>query len=156
MIPLELLFENEYNEEFDNYEEIFLDLATFTLNYLNRKDHYSLEVDLVNQEEIHEVNREYRHIDRPTDVISFAFLDKVDGEVQIQGDVLTLLGEILISVDQAKIQAQEYGHSLHRELCFLFVHGLLHLLGYDHQTKEQEEEMFGLQEKILSEKGIHR
>lgn len=153
---LELLFENDYDESFDHYEDVFIDLASYTFSLLKIKDHYSLEVDFVNQEEIHRINKEYRNIDRPTDVISFAFLDKVEGEVSIQGDVLQMLGEIIISIDQAKMQAEEYGHSLHREICFLFVHGLLHLLGYDHQNKEQEEEMFGLQDQILLEKGITR
>lgn len=153
---LELLFENDYDESFDHYEDVFIDLASYTFSLLKIKDHYSLEVDFVNQEEIHRINKEYRNIDQPTDVISFAFLDKVEGEVSIQGDVLQMLGEIIISIDQAKMQAEEYGHSLHREICFLFVHGLLHLLGYDHQNKEQEEEMFGLQDQILLEKGITR
>ena len=155
-MTLELLFENSYDPSFDHYEEDFQDLASYTFSLLNVKDHYSLEVDFVHQDEIHEINKEYRGIDRPTDVISFAFLDKVDGEVTIQGDVMQMLGEIIISIDQAKMQAEQYEHSLHREICFLFVHGLLHLLGYDHQTKEQEEEMFGLQNQILLEKGITR
>lgn len=75
-------------------------------------------MDFVHQDEIHEINKEYRGIDRPTDVISFAFLDKVDGEVTIQGDVMQMLGEIIISIDQAKMQAEQYEHSLHREICF--------------------------------------
>lgn len=95
-MTLELLFENSYDPSFDHYEEDFQDLASYTFSLLNVKDHYSLEVDFVRQDEIHEINKEYRGIDCPTDVISFAFLDKVDGEVTIQGDVMQMLGEIII------------------------------------------------------------
>lgn len=146
-----LVFENEMNEEFDKYEEIYQNLMEKTFKKLNIKKDYEVDVNLIDNERIHEINREYRHVDRPTDVISFAFLDHVDGEVTIKGDIPTLLGEIFISVDKAKEQASAYGHSLLREMSFLFVHGLLHLLGYDHMTKEEETVMFSLQEEILKE-----
>ncbi len=146
-----LVFENEMNEEFDKYEEIYQNLMEKTFKKLNIKKDYEVDVNLIDNERIHEINREYRHVDRPTDVISFAFLDHVDGEVTIKGDIPTLLGEIFISVDKAKEQANAYGHSLLREMSFLFVHGLLHLLGYDHMTKEEETVMFSLQEEILKE-----
>ncbi len=146
-----LVFENEMNEEFDKYEEIYQKLMEKTFKKLNIKKDYEVDVNLIDNERIHEINREYRHVDRSTDVISFAFLDHVDGEVTIKGDIPTLLGEIFISVDKAKEQANAYGHSLLREMSFLFVHGLLHLLGYDHMTKEEETVMFSLQEEILKE-----
>lgn len=146
-----LVFENEMNEEFDKYEEIYQRLMEKTFKKLNIEKDYEVDVNLIDNERIHEINREYRHVDRPTDVISFAFLDHVDGEVTIKGDIPTLLGEIFISVDKAKEQANAYGHSLLREMSFLFVHGLLHLLGYDHMTKEEETVMFSLQEEILKE-----
>ncbi len=146
-----LVFENEMNEEFDKYEEIYQKLMEKTFKKLNIKKDYEVDVNLIDNERIHEINREYRHVDRPTDVISFAFLDHVDGEVTIKGDIPTLLGEIFISVDKAEEQANAYGHSLLREMSFLFVHGLLHLLGYDHMTKEEETVMFSLQEEILKE-----
>lgn len=146
-----LVFENEMNEEFDKYEEIYQELMEKTFKKLNIKKDYEVDVNLIDNERIHEINREYRHVDRPTDVISFAFLDHVDGEVTIKGDIPTLLGEIFISVDKAEEQANAYGHSLLREMSFLFVHGLLHLLGYDHMTKEEETVMFSLQEEILKE-----
>lgn len=146
-----LVFENEMNEEFDKYEEIYQTLMEKTFKKLNIKKDYEVDVNLIDNERIHEINREYRHVDRPTDVISFAFLDHVDGEVTIKGDIPTLLGEIFISVDKAEEQANAYGHSLLREMSFLFVHGLLHLLGYDHMTKEEETVMFSLQEEILKE-----
>lgn len=153
---MELLFVNDYDETLQDYERVFEDLAAHAIQKLHRDDRFSLEVNFVDEETIHEINRQYRKIDRPTDVISFAFLDEVENEIKIQGDVMLMLGEIFISVDQAKQQAKEYQHSLHRELCFLFVHGLLHLLGYDHQDEEEEKEMFQIQEEILQEKGITR
>ena len=144
-----LVFENEMNEEFDKYEEIYQKLMEKTFKKLDIKRDFEVDVNLIDNERIHEINREYRHVDRPTDVISFAFLDHVDGEVIINGDIPTLLGEIFISTDKAKEQAEAYGHSLLREMSFLFVHGLLHLLGYDHMTEADEKVMFSLQEEIL-------
>jgi probable rRNA maturation factor len=114
-----------------------------------------VSVSIVDNRYIHKINKKYRHIDRPTDVISFAFLDSennYDKVLFLPGPVV--LGDIYISLEKAKEQAEEYGHSLHRELSFLFVHGLLHLLGYDHMNEEDEKEMFQLQEEILSEKGV--
>ncbi len=106
----------------------------------------------VDEEEIKRINKEYRGIDKVTDVISFALEDS--------GDLITskirVLGDIYICIPRMLSQAQDYGHSLKRELAFLTVHGLLHLLGYDHQTKEEEEKMFALQELILNEEGITR
>ena len=102
-------------------------------------------------EEINKLNKRYRSIDRPTDVISFALEDDADKIMDFR-----VLGDIYICIDKMKEQALSYGHSNKRELSFLTVHGLLHLLGYDHQTKEEEELMFGLQEKILKEENICR
>lgn len=106
----------------------------------------------VSLEEIHKLNKEYRGIDRSTDVISFALEDSNDFEVEN----LRVLGDIYICIDKMKEQAKEYGHSEKRELSFLTCHGLLHLLGYDHMEKEEEKVMFGKQEKILEELGITR
>lgn len=108
-------------------------------------------VIIVDNDKIHEINREYRHIDRPTDVISFALEDYHDIDYDFR-----LLGDIYISYDKALGQANEYGHSLLRELSFLTIHGLLHLLGYDHMEKEDEEIMFAKQELILNEFGISK
>lgn len=106
----------------------------------------------VTLEEIHELNREYRKIDRPTDVISFALEDSADFEVT----GLRVLGDIYICIDRMKEQALEYGHSQMRELSFLTCHGLLHLLGYDHMKPDEEKVMFGKQDKILDELEITR
>ena len=100
---------------------------------------------------IHDLNKKYRGIDRETDVISFALEDDKTFNPKTR-----VLGDVYISLDKAISQADEYGHSLERELCFLAVHGMLHLLGYDHMEKSEEEIMFSLQEKILDEAGIRR
>jgi len=128
--------------------ERFIDFALKKLEL----DNVVFNVIIIDNEEIHKINKEYRGIDRPTDVISFALEDD-DSFVQLDKRIL---GDIYISIDKAKEQAKEYGHKLLRELCFLTIHGILHLLGYDHMTEEDEKVMFGLQERILSEYGIER
>jgi probable rRNA maturation factor len=149
---VELVFENDYDASYDVYEPLFNELALKTFHHLKTPGEISLEVDLVSDATIHQVNRDYRHVDRPTDVISFAFDDQVEGEVAIKGSVLHDLGVILISIDRALAQAKEYGHSDQREICFLFVHGLLHLLGYNHEEPTDEKKMFALQDVILGKK----
>jgi probable rRNA maturation factor len=117
-------------------------------------DGSEVSVSFVDNEMIQAVNREYREIDRPTDVISFALNDD---EIQPQAEgIPNLLGDIIISVPKAREQAEEYGHSFERELGFLAVHGLLHLLGYDHMNKEEEQTMFSRQERILEAYGLPR
>lgn len=151
---MELDFNSKF-PEFDQYENYYLDLLAFTVNKLNIKCDPIVSVSFVDNKYIHKINKKYRGIDRPTDVISFAFVDaegNYDKILSSQG--IVVLGDIYISIDKAKEQAEEYGHSLHRELCFLFVHGLLHLLGYDHMKEEDEKVMFKLQDEILSAKGI--
>ena len=109
-------------------------------------------VIIVSSDFIHELNKNYRNIDRVTDVISFALED----DKTFNLDNYRVLGDIYICLDKVKSQALEYGHSFKRELSFLAVHGLLHLLGYDHMTKEEEEVMFAKQEEVLSRYGIER
>ncbi len=111
-----------------------------------------VSIVLVDNKRIHEINKEYRGVDSPTDVISFAFLDNETNP----SIGLTNLGEIYISLERTHSQAKEYGHSFLRELCFLTVHGLLHLLGYDHMKPEDEKVMFSLQEEILKSYGVGR
>ena len=151
---MELDFNSKF-EEYNDYEEQYLGLMEAALKMLDLKCEPIVSVSFVDNRYIHKINKKYRGIDRPTDVISFAFLDSENNYDKIlfsPGPVV--LGDIYISLDKAKEQAEEYGHSLHRELSFLFVHGLLHLLGYDHMNKEDEEKMFKLQEDILSTKGV--
>lgn len=106
----------------------------------------------VDNEEIHEINREYRNTDRVTDVISFALEDNED----VVYKDFRLLGDIYIAIDVAYDQAEEYNHSREREVCFLATHGLLHLLGYDHMNEEEEKVMFGKQDELLDNFGITR
>jgi probable rRNA maturation factor len=116
-----------------------------------------LSVTFVSNEKIQEINREYRGKDQPTDVISFAMEELGEGEIEVVGtDQPRILGDIIISVPKAKEQAEEYGHSFMRELGFLAVHGLLHLLGFDHESEEEEKVMFSLQREILEEYGLKR
>lgn len=119
----------------------------------------------VDDEQIHELNREYRSIDRPTDVLSFALHESTDEELDIlyevedEGELESmsdLLGDIIISTERARAQADDYGHSLEREIGFLFVHGFLHLLGYDHQDEASERVMMDKQEAVLARIGLSR
>ena len=150
-MAMELIFDNAFSPELDELEEKYTHLAETAFAYLSIKIPYEVDVSLVDDETIQSINRDYRHIDRITDVISFAFNDDESDLGKIVGDIPRLLGEIFICIPQARRQAKEIGNSEERELCFLFIHGLLHLLGYDHMTPEDEAIMFPLQEKILEE-----
>lgn len=138
----------------DDLEKYFEKILEITEKILDIHSDKEIDCSLVTEEEIQEVNKVYRNIDRVTDVISFAFEDDESKESFVKKDQdHGMLGEILICLKRAEDQAHEYGHSLNRELCFLFTHGLLHLLGYDHMKKEDEEVMFPLQDKILEQLG---
>lgn len=141
-------FNSEISQDVSSYESLYERLFKKTIDLLNVTENCMMSVTFVSKEVIHQINKEYRNIDRPTDVISFAFLDD-EAEKNIKGEFPLDLGEIYICYDVADENRQSYGNSIKREICFLFVHGLLHLLGYDHMTKEDEEIMFPLQEKIL-------
>ena len=142
---------NSFDESLNDYQLVYEQLLEKTLKHLKLCFEPCLSVTLVDNKFIHEINRDYRHIDRPTDVISFAFLDGVTDKDKIfKSKEMVVLGDIYISVEKATEQAESYGHSLDRELKFLFVHGLLHLLGYDHMQEEDEKVMFALQDKILA------
>lgn len=141
---------NETNEEIEELETI-KKLMTFAIKHENLEN-VEFNIIIVDNEYIHTLNREHRGIDRETDVITFALEDYED----ITYEDYRLLGDIYISIDKARSQAEEYGHSFLRELSFLAVHGFLHLLGYDHMTEEDEKVMFTRQEMILDEAGIKR
>ena len=137
------------DEQYDSYYEDYLKYIETAFKLLKLKFDPIISVSLIDDEKIHEINKQYRNIDKSTDVISFAFLDNENIDLKAaKGPVV--LGDIYISIDHAKAQAKEYGHSEKREFSFLFVHGLLHLLGYDHMKKEDEDIMFPLQEDILN------
>lgn len=108
---------------------------------------------IVDNDYIHELNKNYRGIDRETDVITFAL---EDDDTMVLPEDIRVLGDIYISIDRARSQAVDYGHSFLRELSFLAVHGFYHLLGYDHMTEEEEKVMFTKQEEVLSSYGITR
>ncbi|MFE0556185.1 rRNA maturation RNase YbeY [Paenibacillus sp. FSL W8-0187] len=165
-MSLQLAWNNE-QEDFQISEELIALLEVILQKAGEAEGVTDGEVDLtfVDDEQIHELNREYRGIDRPTDVLSFAMNEITNDELEIiyeieEGEDLEsvpdVLGDIIISVPRAKLQSEEYGHSLERELGFLFVHGFLHLLGYDHQDEASEAEMMGKQEAVLAEVGLTR
>ena len=147
---MELAFDNNLSPEYDGLEDEYLAIAKTAFGILGITANYEIDVSLVDEETIHRINREYRNVDRVTDVISFAFNDDESDLGRILGEeVPKMLGEIFVCVPRALEQAKEIGNTPERELRFLFVHGLLHLLGYDHMKKSDEEIMFPLQEKIL-------
>lgn len=127
------------------------ELLNFALKH-EKLTNVEFNVIIVDMDTIHKMNKQYRGIDAPTDVISFALEDYQDIVYEDQ----RLLGDIYICLEKAKIQSEEYGHSFLRELSFLTIHGLLHLLGYDHMNPEDEKIMFAKQEEILENYGIKR
>lgn len=147
---MELTIVNNSSEKnWNRYKKDFMVIADKTIKHLNLDKEYNASVIFVDPEEIHEINRTYRQIDRPTDVISFALMDSEDGYEMMEEECE--LGDIFINVNAIREQAESYGHSLRREVCFLFTHGLLHLLGYDHMNEEDEKVMFNLQDVILDD-----
>ncbi len=160
-------------------EEQWMDLLEKLLVIAGRKEEVSrgiVTLTLTDDEGIRELNRQYRGLDKPTDVLSFSLLEGEQADIRYEdeyesseegaesweddekaGDPFSdLLGDIVISVPRAEEQAAEYGHSFERELGFLFVHGFLHLLGYDHGNGEEEKRMFAKQEEVLREAGLVR
>lgn len=143
---MEITLINRTNENIQTFAPFFAKIASSAEKTLKLKKEYEISVTFVRSATIHKINREYRGIDRPTDVISFAIRD--DDEIDVPEEALDL-GDIFINIDYAKKQAKEYQHSYRREIGFLFTHGLLHCLGYDHMKPEDEKVMFALQDKIL-------
>lgn len=125
------------------------------VNYLVEKlslEKCEFNIIFIDNQKIHQINKEYRGVDRPTDVISFALEDNMD----ITYKDFRLLGDIYISLEKCYEQAQEYNHSRQREISFLTTHGILHLLGYDHMEIKDELEMFSLQKELLNNYGIKK
>ena len=152
-MEIDLALINELEDFNEDYEEVYLKIIREACKELDIQDDLELSVIFLDDKRIHEINREYRQIDRSTDVISFALEDSE--QYYIEG-MPREIGDIFISIDHAKMQAEEYGHSLYREMCFLFTHGLLHLLGFDHMNEEDEKVMFGRQKTILDALNITR
>ena len=128
------------------------DIIVETLHYEGYDDNYEVSLSFVDNEEIHELNKEFRGVDRATDVLSFPLLtDEFDVEIEEES-----LGDIVISLERALEQSEEYNHSFEREVCFLVCHSMFHLLGYDHDTEENTIEMREKEEHILNKLGITR
>lgn len=147
---MELEFENRMDPSYDGYEGKYLAIMEKAFSLLGVTTNYEVDLSLVDEKTIHQINRDYRNVDRVTDVISFAFNDdKSEEGVIADPSIPHMLGEIFICVPRAIQQAKEIGNTEQREMCFLFCHGLLHLLGYDHMKEEDAKIMFPLQDKIL-------
>ena len=144
MEKIELYYSDKTTLAPSDLEEMFNSLMKHIVSYMKLEGEITSSVTIVDT--IQEINRDYRHIDRPTDVISFAYMESDSFDSPIKD-----LGEIVIALDVAKKQAIEFNHPLRRELAFLFIHGTLHLLGYDHVHSEEEANvMFELQNAILN------
>lgn len=128
-----------------------------SLEYEGFEKPCEVSVSIVDNQEIRQINKQFREIDRATDVLSFPLLTFEEGEVlDLNEKDEVLLGDIIISLERAREQAEEYGHSLKREVAFLTAHSMLHLLGYDHMEEEEEKEMFSRQREILIKAGFPR
>lgn len=143
---------NQTNEKLDKELDELKDMLS---DFCKREDlgNVIFNIIIIDNPTIHKINKEYRDKDAPTDVISFAL---EDDKTVIEPDEVRILGDIYISIDKVHEQALEYGHSFKRELSFLAVHGLLHLLGYDHMEKSDEEVMFKKQEEVLNYYEIYK
>lgn len=139
--------------------ELITDILEFAGNYLHLDEETEISVTLMHNDEIHQINKEYRNVDRPTDVISFAINDADEDIImdpEMAEEIPANIGDLMISVDKVAEQAEFLGHSYERELGFLCVHGFLHLNGYDHMEKEDQEKMFPLQKEIMNAYGLKR
>lgn len=143
---LNILIENETNENLKSfYDDINLVIKN-TLDYENFTDNAEVSITFVDNKEIKELNNKFRKINKETDVLSFPLLDDFEN---IDQNSCVFLGDIVISVEKAIDQADAYGHSLRREITFLVIHSMLHLLGYDHMACEEEKEMIFKQKEIF-------
>ena len=140
MKPMKIQLHNQTEEDIKDIKELLQKI------FKPIKQEKNMQVIFLKQEAIHQMNMTYRKIDRPTDVLSFINDDIEDDS----------LGDIFISIEQARLQADDYGHSFQREIGFLAVHGYLHLLGYDHHTDEEEKIMIQEQERILKNANLER
>lgn len=138
-------FQNQTHYPAKDYLKDFEAIAQYTLSLFKIKKDVELSVNIVSKNTIQEINRTYRHLDRVTDVISFEF-----DEGFKEWDGYLVLGDLFICYHRAKQQAKAYQHSVRREICFLFTHGLLHLLKMDHLNENQEQEMIAMQNKIMN------
>lgn len=129
------------------------DIIIECLDYEGYDDNYEVSLSFVDNKEIHELNREYRGVDRVTDVLSFPLLSDDFDDFELEEESL---GDIVVSLERALEQSIEYNHSFEREVCFLICHSMFHLLGYDHDTDENTKEMREKEEHILNKLNITR
>ncbi len=148
---------SNYPEDLTFPQEIIDNVTTAaeTVGHLYGVENGEVSITLTNNAYIHELNRDYRGIDRPTDVLSFALNESEEPDIADGPDV-NILGDLIISVERAEEQAADYGHSVRREMAFLTVHGMLHLLGYDHMEEADRLEMEAEQRFVMEKLGIPR
>lgn len=146
---MELIFDNEQTlyPDVESFERLIEAAICKSLEMENVTADLEISVLLVDNAGIREINREHRQLDRPTDVLSFPQFNSKD---ELVGAHYAALGDIVLSLERAGEQAEEYGHSLEREIGFLTVHSVLHLLGYDHDTEERTKEMQAREKAILN------
>jgi probable rRNA maturation factor len=156
-MTLSIDFVDETGQLSDKENEMIKGILDFAAGKEEVEEGSEVSVTFVSNDRIRDINREYRDKDQPTDVISFALEEMGEDEIEIVGaDMPRVLGDIIISVERAKEQAEEYNHSFSRELGFLALHGFLHLLGYDHMEEQDEKVMFQRQKDILDDYGLKR
>lgn len=155
------MIEVNYNEidELPKEEKLIKEVVNKVLEEEKVLTEVDVYITLTNNEEIHKINKEYRDVDRPTDVLSFPMYEREeikDLKNDTDDEVEKILGDIIVSIEKVKEQAEEYGHSFERELAYLVTHGMLHLLGYDHMIEEEKVVMRKREEEILGTLNITR
>lgn len=167
-----VFIENENNAEFKfDYEKLIKDVIEETVAYVDCPFEVNVEVTITDNESIREINKEQREMDKATDVLSFPLIDyEMAGDFSFLEDTENdfaydyfepdtgelMLGDIVVSSEKVYAQAEEYGHSIKRELGFLIAHSMLHLFGYDHMEEDERVEMERMQGEILDRLGITR
>ena len=155
------MIEVNYNaiSELPNEEKLIKEVVSRVLEEEKVLPEVDVYITLTNNEEIHKINKEYRDVDRPTDVLSFPMYerDEIAGlKNDTDDEIEKILGDIIVSIEKVREQAEEYGHSFERELAYLVTHGMLHLLGYDHMREEEKAVMRKREEEILETLNITR
>lgn len=152
---MNILFTNETNFNLEEkYQNIILNVINQTLEYENFSKNVEVSISFVTNEEIKQINNKYRNINKETDVLSFPLIDfNIE---TINTNNIIILGDIIISIEKAISQAEQYGHSIEREIGFLTAHSMLHLLGYDHMEENEEKIMFLKQDEILKNINLNR
>lgn len=164
---MSILFEENTKVDFDfDYNEVATKVVLEALSYEGFNKDAQISITIVDSDEIKAINKEFRNIDKPTDVLSFPLIDfSIDHNYEISEDSLdcidpengeVMLGDIVLCIDKIKSQALEYNHSVLREYAFLIAHSMLHLLGYDHMVENEAKDMERRQEEILKSLGICR